>query len=209
MNHVSEKARKLIKDTYKIAKANDIEIRLVKDKFVFEDWDKAKLFGSGGYFDSDNRILAVAIEKRESRWLSIFVHESCHMDQFLSNSRAWEKYSPGHTLFFNWLQDNKSVKKEQLEQAAQDAIRIELDCERRSLEKIKKYNLDLDEIDYIRGINAYLHGYLFSLETKKWLPDLYVNKNVLNNCSTRLKKSYTKIPRRLHRAFVRELKAIS
>lgn len=188
-----------IKDVRRIARANDITIRLPKTDVVYYEDDPNPC---SGFFHSDDRLLVVGTGTTQSRWLSIMVHESCHMDQFIEDQFLWEKCSPAYNIFFDWLVDDMSVvKREVLEEAVQDIIRLELDCERRSIRKIKQYDLQLDIPYYIKGVNIYMYSYLYMLDIKKWMPKIYDNRDARRVASSRLSTSYTKIPRRLLRVF--------
>ena len=196
-------AEKLIIDVRKKAKEHDIQVKFVDKEIVFAAGDPN---GCTGYFDENERVLCVSNLKNERVFLSLLVHESSHMDQYIHDQYLWSKCSPGYNIFFEWLEGSTIVKQEVLQEAVQDIIRIELDAERRAIKKINYYNLDIDISYYIQSTNAYLYGYLFSLETRHWTPQIYFNKKVISACSTRLKKSYDKIPQRLYRVFVSQFK---
>lgn len=196
---------KFLSDVRKTAKKHDIHLKFVDKPLIYAPDDP---LGCTGYFDEDEMTLCVANSKHEQSFFSILAHESSHMDQFISDKYLWEKSNPGYTIFFEWLNGKTIVKQEVLQEAVQDIIRIELDAERRALKKIVSYNLDIDISYYTRGVNAYLYGYLFSLETKTWTPQVYFDEDVVNACSTKLKKTYDHIPRRLHDAFKRKIKTI-
>lgn len=193
---------KLLADSRKIARQNDIKIRISKAKYIHDADSDSKCIG---YFDSEGGELASSNYNDFDVFIRNFVHESCHMDQFLKDKFLWEKCSPGYDIFFQWLEDKKIVKREVLEEAVQDIIRLEKDCEIRSIAKINKYKLPIDVTDYIKRANAYLYGYLFFLEQKKWLPAIYNNPDVVTVSPGRFPKEYKKIPRKLYVLFKREL----
>ena len=196
---------KLISDTRKIAKENDIQVKFSSSSIIYAKDDPN---GCTGYFDEDEMILCVSNRNNKHIFISNLVHESSHMDQFLHDRYLWDKCNPGYTIFFEWLDGATDLKQDVLEEAVQDIIRIELDAERRSIRKIRHYNLDslIDIDEYIRGVNAYLYGYLFALETRHWTPQIYFDGDIKNASSSRLKRSYTKIPRRLHRIFLEKFR---
>jgi len=193
---------KFIIDVRKTARDNDIRVKFTTKTMVYA---KDDIMGCTGYFDEDEMTLCVSNKNNKKTFLSNLVHESSHMDQFLHDKYLWEKCNPGYNIFFEWLEGSTIVKREILEEAVQDIIRIELDAERRALKKIIQYKLDsiLDVDKYTRGINAYIYGYLFALETRRWTPQIYFHPEVISTCSARLKISYNKIPQRLHRVFLR------
>lgn len=189
---------KFISDTERKALKYGIKIILEKTDLVHA---KGETDGCAGYFCSENKILAVATKAKMSDWLGVFVHESCHMDQWIENKFMWDKLSHGYNIFFGWLMDGSIVKREILEECVQDIIRLEKDCEIRSVKKIQKYNLKIDVDNYKRKANAYLYAYLYFLETKKWIPKIYASPYVWSLCSSRFPKEHLKIPLKLHRAF--------
>jgi hypothetical protein len=195
---------KFMSDLRRRAKDHDINIKFTTKEMVYPPGDP---LGCTGYFDENDLVLCVSNSNSEQIFITNLVHESSHMDQFIQDKYLWEKCSPGYSIFFKWLEGSSIVKYEVLEEAVQDIIRIELDCEHRSLKKIKHYNLDIDTSYYIRQTNAYLYGYLFALETRHWTPQIYFNDKVVAASSSRLKKSYDKIPIKLHRIFLRQFKA--
>lgn len=193
---------KFLIDVRKKARDNDIRVKFTTKTMVYA---KDDTMGCTGYFDEDEMTLCVSNKNNKKTFLSNLVHESSHMDQFLHDKYLWEKCNPGYNIFFEWLGGSTIVKREVLDEAVQDIIRIELDAERRALKKIYQYKLEsiLDVSKYTRGTNAYIYGYLFALETRKWTPQIYFHPEVIDVCSSRLKTSYNKIPQRLHRVFLR------
>jgi hypothetical protein len=187
-----------INDLYKKAEKHKIKIQLSHSKLVFA---KGETAGCGGYFDSEHKILAVATDYPKSKWLSILIHESSHLDQWIEDKFHWEKWTHGHTLFFQWLLEKKIVKREVLLESVQDVIALELDCEKRAIAKIKKYNLPINLEEYCRKANAYLFSHLYLLEVRKWIPRIYSNKNTWMSSPKTLKKEYKNIPRKLYAAF--------
>lgn len=127
-----------------------------------------------GYFDSsDTGILAISTGLSQKVWLPVLVHESCHMDQFLSNSRVWVRTDvtpdiDALTLIDLWLQKRIELNKKQLNSYIGKAFLVERDCERRSLLKIRKYNLPINLKEYVKKANAYLMLYFIVKRTRKW-----------------------------------------
>ena len=163
--------KQLIKDTKTIAKNNKVKMILSKEE-TLDYGDGTKV---NGYFlgDSNQREFAVAIGKPESEWVPIFVHESCHMDQFLENAKVWTDLDsmPGDenacTITFNWIA-GKDYPMDVVEKAIKITMLMELDCEMRSVEKMKKYNLDVNISDYIRMSNCYVLFYKYILKRRTW-----------------------------------------
>lgn len=156
---------------------------------------------AGGYFDADNKVLAYAAKNPNA--LNLLVHESCHLDQFIEDKK-WFKSFDGITVIDEWL-EGKDVSRRVLVNAVNKAIELELDCERRSVAKIKKYGLDIDVKEYIRKANTYLFFYRYLLETRRWsVPERspYRIADVYNASSSRFLTDYSVIPNKLYRKFV-------
>jgi len=188
---------RFIEHTMNSCKKNGVKVILVEDKHVLYGEEKEK---TGGYFSSDPPELAVATKLSRANFYGLLAHESSHMDQWIQNTYLWDKCSYGYGLFFEWL-SGKIVKREHLEEAVQDIIRLELDCEIRAIAKIEKYKLPINKTDYIQKANTYLYSYLHMINTRKWISKPYTKSGIWKLASTRLKKKYDILPKRLERAF--------
>lgn len=187
----------LLNDIKQTCKKHGIKFYASKGKYV-------RISGNikaGGYFDSENKILAYATKNPNA--LNLLVHESCHLDQFIEDEK-WFKSFDCITIIDEWL-DGKEVSKRVLNNAVNKAIELELDCEKRSVEKIKKYGLDIDVKEYIRKANTYLFFYRYLLETRRWsVPERspYRIEDVYNQSYSRFLTDYSVIPSKLYRKFV-------
>ncbi len=107
-----------------------------------------------------------------------FVHEFCHFEQWKEQCNVWKNreidgVDSGHILdnFLN-LYGHESQKKIDILliiEACKRIAQLELDCEKRVVEKIKKYNLKIDISDYIRKSNCYVCCYYLIPEFKCWM----------------------------------------
>lgn len=125
-----------------------------------------------GFFDDNPRpILACAIGKPDEQWAQILIHESCHMDQWIQGSEFWKKIRSGKIysdlVMDKWL-SGKEFDVEVVEDSIRNMLALELDCEKRSAQKILKMNLPIDVEKYIKGANSYLYFYPIMLKTRKW-----------------------------------------
>lgn len=73
-----------------------------------------------GYFNGSNvpeeRVLAVAFNKPTRDWLPVLLHESCHMDQYLEQVKAWTDLdmpdgSDALDILFSWAAGNDAEKR--------------------------------------------------------------------------------------------------
>jgi len=146
-------------------------------KYLFPITSKVSYPGSGdikvsGYFDNiPEPILACAIGKPFYQWLEILVHESCHMDQWLENSSLWSDIRKDgidcDKRMDEWL-GGKEYGVEEYTYFIRTMQAVELDCEKRSVEKIIKLNLPINVEAYVKKANSYLFFYTILLHTKKW-----------------------------------------
>ena len=149
------------------AKEHKIKVILDPNKVTFGDDSEVS-----GLFDSDNMELTVATNKPTEEWISIMVHESCHMDQHIEQCKPWTDLDiKGHdatTLLDMWLQHIVDLNPEQLKNVVNRVLEMELDCEKRSVAKIKKYKLPINVKEYTQKANAYMYFYRALANTRKW-----------------------------------------
>lgn len=121
-----------------------------------------------GYFDENIRTLACAAGKSFEQWLTILIHESCHMDQFLENILEWTQ-NPGLEQTDRWL-NGEDVDPKVLDAEILGSMAVEIDCEKRATKKIKQWGFDnfIDVDEYIQKSNAYILFYLWMRENRRW-----------------------------------------
>lgn len=189
-------------DTLDTAKNNGVNVRFSAKSLVYSDpTDK---IGSSGYFSSEPLELAIAVKSNKSTdWLDLMVHESCHMDQYLENKVTWDVGSVSYIHFYSWLEGALECPDHELQTAVDGVIDVELDCERRSVAKIKKYNLPIDLVKYKKKANSYLYAIRFFSYKREWYNKIYLDGNVWQIAPTNFKKSYATIPKKLYDAYER------
>jgi len=121
---------------------------------------------SSGYFmEESNRIVkaTLACAMGNPHWLEILVHESCHMQQWIAKSKLWTKCTfkgeDVNDVIEDWVERKVELTEAQLEYCIRKVQHVELDCEQRSVEKIKEFNLPIDINKYIKQANAYIYSY--------------------------------------------------
>jgi hypothetical protein len=142
-----------------------------KIKLTFSNYNNVSLGGgmkASGYFDSYSKVLSVA--KNRVDWLSVLVHESCHLDQWIENKKNKSEniWSRSEVEGENILEDYIQGKRKRAKIALKNIILVELDCEKRSVQKIMEYELPINVHQYIRKANAYLLNYHRYYESKQW-----------------------------------------
>jgi len=152
------------KDTCTFAKENDIRIYMGRGRRV-----NAGDMLSMGYFCDTDRVLAVATGDPDMIWedvLGTYVHESCHMDQWILGSKYWfDSLGEAYEILQEYFDGKDPLD---IEWALDSIVMMEADCERRSVEKIKKYGLPVDVGRYSQLANGYLYFHSAILHYKKW-----------------------------------------
>ncbi len=129
-----------------------------------------------GYFDDDNLILAVGRGNRPyEEWFATFVHESCHMDQWIEGDPVWtaseldkDNEVDSWMILGQWLDGWLELNAKQRNDYTRRQFSIEQNCEQRSVKRIKEWDLPLDVELYAQKSNAYLYFYKMLGLTRKW-----------------------------------------
>ena len=143
---------------------------------------------TNGYFDPDRRVLACATGKELNKWLLILLHEASHMDQFLENDPLFDSLL-GLEETFKWIEGSDDVDINKIDEEIKSGIAVEVDCEKRTVEKIKKYDLEFvanSEV-YTQKSNAYVLSYLWMRQKRKWYKIGFEPYNI--------ESVYTKMPK--------------
>lgn len=148
---------------------NNISLKFISQNSV--DMDS---FECSGYFDEKE--IAVATKKKD--WVDVLVHESCHLDQFLEKSPFWFDDEIGMHVVEKWIQKKHNNAKK-AHQCFLNVIKMELDCEKRTIKKLKKYDLKVNKNNYIQQANSYLFSYVYSFKNKKWYPKPYEKNKIV------------------------------
>jgi len=177
----NKKIDKFINDLERRCKTYDTTIYLSSTNYV--KWGKNK---SNGYFSIDPNVLYCAVGINQEKWLRTLIHESCHFDQWVQKCKAWNDYCND--------EDNFDVQRA-----------IELDCEKRTIKKAKKYNLPVNIRLYTKQASAYVFFYTFMKKYKKWYKighEPYNNKKILSIMPSNLNGSYEKLTPKMEKLFM-------
>lgn len=169
---MNQGTKKLLADISLKCIRNNITLRLENKHLV--DMDNLPC---SGYFDESSLVVATK-KTKTSEWITTLLHESCHMDQYLEKSKVYISDNVGLNIVEDWI-NKKSINKTRLHNGFKNTILLELDCEKRTIKKIKKYKLNISISKYIQEANAYLFSYIYALEEKKWYKAPYENMNIV------------------------------
>lgn len=166
-NMIASKEELFVKNEVSRLKKSGVKIELVSRPTV-----KYGNTECNGYFnDVPTPYLTVGIDKKFNEWFSVFVHETCHADQFLEQAIVWTKKIGNcepMAILDLWLDHHIELNPKQLHATIQGALQIELDCEKRAVEKYKINNLDFNEEEYIQKANSYIYFYTMMAENRQW-----------------------------------------
>jgi hypothetical protein len=139
------------------------------------------------YFDSKDRpIIKVATGKKTRKEsLGILVHEYSHFLQWSTNCKLWQEFENAEFNFQDVISNPQKNKKNILL-----LLKLELDCEKRSVRLIKKNNL-LDDRYYCKVANSILYKYAYLYLHNKWPTNSMVgDAEILNSAPEKLLARY-------------------
>lgn len=179
IDKLPDEAKRFINDLISLCIMNDITLKF-KDKCTHN--------GDMGSFSVWNKTMIVCTRMKPDQWVSVAMHESCHMDQWLANSKYYVEAAQICYDIHGWLNHKEELSKWQLSRTINLIQREELDCEKRTVRKIMEYDLShFINVDlYIKQANQMLYNYSLIKETRKWPPH--------NRVRGKYRKLYTDLP---------------
>lgn len=137
--------------------------------------DRPRIYSDGayvsGFFDDEAKELHAGCKGPLGRWLGTFVHETCHKDQWHEKDPVYDRLIKGHVphqIYGMWMDHVVDLNKEQLQTVIHAIMDLELDNEKRTVAKIKKYGLPIDPKEYIRKANSYIFYHKALQVKRKW-----------------------------------------
>jgi len=176
-------------------RAANVKLVLSKSKTVFADGVK-----TNGYFHHNDKkqsiVLKCATSKAFKHWFPVFVHEYCHFQQYMDNCPAWVECDKEESdIVFEWI-DGKEYDIRVVKTSIKRTVNIELDCEKRVVKTIKKFNLPIDIPTYIKQANSYVMFYNYCLLSRKWYQIApYRVPAVYNNFRKDFRGNYKTLPK--------------
>jgi hypothetical protein len=155
-----------------------------------------------GYFDDQRRMLAVAMKSPLA--LEILVHEFGHLTQYIDNCKPWRDLGNSLDKMTDWLQ-GKNVRNS--DKHIDITKNMELDNEKRSVQIIKDFSLNVDIESYIKRANSYIYFYNWMKTTRRWSTPKnspYKNQRLLQVMPKTFQKSYKTIPKHIAKVFKEE-----
>jgi hypothetical protein len=192
MNNSSKEFIKFVRHQCKRYKFSLI---LSKDSHFTEDGNSY-----GGYFSAYDKTIAVSNSEDEQWLISTLVHEYSHFEQWIYEDPVFFKLLRGGldagVVLSKWI-NGVTYKNSTIKRAIQLIRDCELDCERRALVNIDKFNLSINKLEYCQESNAYLYFHNYVKKKRKWefknspidVPE------ILTQMPTDLNQNYGVLPR--------------
>jgi hypothetical protein len=163
-----------------------------------------------GYFNPDDGP-HVAIGKPTHQWVTVLAHEYCHFLQWKESAKVWKdvEFTIGNdtfdssTVIDEWL-GGKEFSKEVLDKAFNAIMKLELDCERRTVALLKKLKAPINIKEYIQKANSYILFYRECRRTRKWYDPLsppYEQKEIWSKMPSTFKLDLSKDISKYHKVF--------
>lgn len=152
-----------------------------------------------GWFDEEVPELVVAMNRPD--WIEILAHEYGHLTQWRENAPIWKEAVKSLPKVWGWL-DGESVRN--IENHIGVSRDLELDNEKRAVKIIKKFELKVDLVHYVKKANAYIQFYNWMLITRKWSNPKnspYKNKNLVEAMSSKFNMRYDTLTPKLEKIF--------
>lgn len=177
---------------------HEVTIDFVEDDYILDD-DGLKF---GGYFDPENKVLAFAINQKESK--EVLVHEYAHMTQWIDKIPLWDLAINSLEIMHDWL---NGIEVPNIETHLKNIRDLELDNEKRTVNLMIQWDLGVRIDKYIRKSNAYIMFYNYLLMSRKWPqpennPDS--NKKIIRKMSNKFDMDYDNMGQKIINLYKRE-----
>jgi len=197
MKHTKNET-KFINHVKKTCKIYGIKCSLRKSGYVKMDGNVR----CSGWFDEENKELVVAINRPD--WIEILAHEYSHLTQWVEQIKVWKQAEKSLGIVWEWLdgENHRNIAKHI--SVARD---LELDNEKRSVNVIKTFQLNVNIDEYIRKANAYVIFYNWMRKTRRWSKpnnSPYKNQRLKAAMSTKFNMKYKELTPKIEKIFKEE-----
>lgn len=123
-----------------------------------------------GYFNEREGELVVATKMPFKQYLPTLVHEFAHFQQWKEKEPVYMKLVNNRHLDGDMWEyfEGKDIPMERVEKSVRAYQEMELDCEKRTIALMEKYELSADIEWYTRTANVYVLFYSIMMETRQW-----------------------------------------
>ena len=194
-------AKNFIQTEIAHCKQHKIRINVINDPNLVEC--------NGHFTDGEPPCLSAYINENIEDWLPIFVHETCHKDQYLETTDIWNKRIGNEydalEIFDMWIDHHIELLPHQLRSVLENIVQVELDCERRSVIKIQKYDLPIDISEYIQKANSYIwyHHAASHVRAYTQRSSPYVNPDIWAKMPVDFNRNYSTIKNKMLKLYLK------
>lgn len=155
------------------------------DHGVHVDFQAAANVTSGdlacsGFFDDSVPLLTMATRQVSNDWRLLFLHEYCHFTQWKEGKLS---VLDDIENLDDWYGEDCSYDYETAEHLTRVYQEIELDCEKRVIDILRRRKIRIDKKKYITSANAYIWLYQIALERKQWIEaGAYTRPKIASYC---------------------------
>lgn len=172
-NNLTYEDRCFIRDTWAKCNSNGVVLDLQNEDRVAYPGGESRV---SGYFLGDDLgekpRLCVAIRKPTTDWMTVLMHESSHMDQWVERCDVWRQGFRDdrdvYDVLQDWLDHKVELSADEQDDVVGRCMAIELDCEKRTLDKMRKLGMHMYTYDYVRKANAYIWSYYMVKVRRRW-----------------------------------------
>ncbi len=198
---------KFVKVVKADCKKHGVTFQFNRKRFVLNGNTKCN-----GFFNSAKMILAVATDQPLEKWLRILTHEYGHMIQWKDQTKIWKAVDidsyDAEELLEAWVDKVIDLNPRQLKTLTVRARNVEWECEKHTVELIKKFNLPLDTKVYTKTANAYIYFWTYQMYSRHWYVignEPYNNENIVRVMPTHLNLDHSKMSKKLQALYKKEL----
>lgn len=119
-----------------------------------------------GAFSDEEKTLEVSTDVEN--WLHVFAHEYCHFKQWQEGLFDDVEQIAAYATFTSWLDGSRELPPKMLTGFIRKMQWLEMENEQRTINLLKKFEVDFDEAEYIRGANIDILSYEFCRRIRKW-----------------------------------------
>jgi hypothetical protein len=137
-------------------------------------------------------------------WIGILAHEYSHLTQWVEQIPLWKQGETSLRYVWEWLE---GVDCDDIEYHLNVARDLELDNEKRAVNIIQRFDLNVDVEEYIRKANAYVLFYNYMKESRKWCKIKNApsrNEKLVAAMSPKFNMNYSKLSKKVEKIFREE-----
>lgn len=182
------------------AKCDQVGVNFILEDSPGIEFPNTGIICNGYFVDNPIPTLAVATRKNVKDWFLVLLHEYSHMEQWEEKASVWtnNKLEKGEAsdLIDAWLNYEIELDEFTLDKIFKINIELESDCEKRAINNITKFNLDINHEEYAQKANSYVLFYHLIKKHRKWYrigKEPYSLKEVWSKMPTHMNLDYTKI----------------